>query len=39
VQGCILVIAASFVLANALADVVNAWLDPRIGAAAARGGA
>jgi peptide/nickel transport system permease protein len=38
VQGCILVIAASFVAANALADVVNAWLDPRIGAGAARGG-
>ena len=29
VQGCVLAIAASFVLANALADVVNAWLDPR----------
>jgi peptide/nickel transport system permease protein len=38
VQGCILVIAASFVAANALADVVNGWLDPRIGAGAARGG-
>jgi len=37
VQGCILTIAAGFVLANALADVVNGWLDPRIGAAAARG--
>jgi peptide/nickel transport system permease protein len=32
VQGCILLIAATFVLANALADVVNGWLDPRIGA-------
>jgi len=29
VQGCILAIAASFVLANALADLVNLWLDPR----------
>jgi peptide/nickel transport system permease protein len=29
VQGCILTIAASFVLANALADLVNLWLDPR----------
>jgi peptide/nickel transport system permease protein len=29
VQGCILVIAASFVAANALADLVNLWLDPR----------
>jgi peptide/nickel transport system permease protein len=38
VQGCILLIAASFVAANALADVVNGCLDPRIGAAAARGG-
>jgi len=37
VIGCILTIAAGFVLANALADVVNGWLDPRIGAAAARG--
>jgi len=37
-QGCILLIAASFVAANALADVVNGLLDPRIGAAAARGG-
>jgi peptide/nickel transport system permease protein len=36
VQGCILSIAATFVLANALADVVNGWLDPRIGASAAR---
>ncbi|MEB2284800.1 MAG: glutathione ABC transporter permease GsiC [Polyangiaceae bacterium UTPRO1] len=36
VQGCVLVIAACFVIANALADVVNAWLDPRSGAAAAR---
>lgn len=30
VQGCILAIAAGFVVANALADVVNGWLDPRI---------
>jgi peptide/nickel transport system permease protein len=29
VQGCILAIAASFVGANALADLVNLWLDPR----------
>jgi peptide/nickel transport system permease protein len=29
VQGCILTVAASFVVANALADVVNLWLDPR----------
>ena len=29
VQGCILAIAASFVAANALADLVNLWLDPR----------
>ncbi|MCC6849523.1 MAG: ABC transporter permease [Deltaproteobacteria bacterium] len=36
VQGCILAIAAGFVAANALADVANGWLDPRIGAAAAR---
>jgi peptide/nickel transport system permease protein len=33
-QGCILAIAAGFVVANALADVANAWLDPRVGAAA-----
>lgn len=33
VQGCILAIAAGFVVANALADVVNAWLDPRLRAA------
>jgi peptide/nickel transport system permease protein len=38
VQGCILVIAASFVAANALADVINGWLDPRVGAATARAG-
>jgi len=36
VQGCILTIAAGFVLTNALADIVNGWLDPRIGTAAAR---
>lgn len=36
VQGCILAIAAGFVVANALADVVNAWLDPRMRAAAGR---
>ncbi len=36
VQGCILLIATSFVVANALADVMNGWLDPRIGAATAR---
>jgi len=35
VQGCILLIATGFVVANALADVVNGWLDPRVGAAAA----
>ena len=29
VQGCILAIAVSFVAANTLADLVNAWLDPR----------
>jgi peptide/nickel transport system permease protein len=29
VQGCILTIATSFVAANALADLVNLWLDPR----------
>jgi peptide/nickel transport system permease protein len=38
VQGCILVIATSFVAANAFSDVVNGWLDPRVGAAAARAG-
>jgi len=36
VQGAILAIAAGFVLANALADIVNAWLDPRVAAATAR---
>jgi peptide/nickel transport system permease protein len=36
VQGCILAIAASFVLANALADLVNLWLDPRTQRAIAR---
>ncbi len=30
VQGCILAIAVGFVLASALADLVNAWLDPRL---------
>jgi peptide/nickel transport system permease protein len=39
VQGCVLSIAATFVFANALTDVVNGWLDPRIGAAARRGSA
>jgi peptide/nickel transport system permease protein len=29
VQGCILAIAAGFVLANAVADLINLWLDPR----------
>ena len=33
-QGCILAIAASFVAANALADLVNLWLDPRTRGAA-----
>jgi peptide/nickel transport system permease protein len=36
VQGCILTIAASFVIANALADLVNLWLDPRTQGAGAR---
>ncbi len=35
VQGCILAIAAGFVAANALADLVNLWLDPRTRAAGA----
>ncbi len=30
VQGCVLAIAVSFVAANALADIVNAALDPRL---------
>ena len=30
VQGCVLAIAISFVAANALADIVNAALDPRL---------
>ena len=34
VQGCILTIALGFVAANTLADLVNAWLDPRTRAAA-----
>jgi peptide/nickel transport system permease protein len=36
VQGCILVIAASFVAAGALADLVNLWLDPRTRPAGSR---
>jgi peptide/nickel transport system permease protein len=30
VQGCVLVIAALFILVNLLADLLNSWLDPRI---------
>ena len=30
VQGCVLVIAALFILVNLLADLLYAWLDPRI---------
>ena len=35
VQGCILVIAAGFLVASAAADVANAWLDPRVRAGTA----
>ena len=31
VQGVLLVVAASYVALTLLADVLNAWLDPRIG--------
>jgi peptide/nickel transport system permease protein len=34
VQACVLLIATSYVAVNALTDVLYAWLDPRIGAAA-----
>jgi peptide/nickel transport system permease protein len=34
VQGCVLVIALSFIAANTLADLANAWLDPRVRTAA-----
>jgi peptide/nickel transport system permease protein len=30
VQGCVLVIAALFILVNLVADLLNSWLDPRI---------
>jgi peptide/nickel transport system permease protein len=30
VQGCVLLIAVSYVAVNALTDVVYAWLDPRV---------
>jgi peptide/nickel transport system permease protein len=30
VQGCVLVVALSFVLINLLVDLLYAWLDPRI---------
>ena len=30
VQGCVLVIAALFILVNLIADLLNSWLDPRI---------
>jgi peptide/nickel transport system permease protein len=33
VQGCVLLIAVSYVAVNALTDVVYAWLDPRVRAA------
>lgn len=29
VQGCVMLIAAAYVLANLLADLLNLWLDPR----------
>ena len=35
VQACVLAIAAAFVAANVLADLANAWLDPRIRGATA----
>ena len=38
VQGCVLAIAVGFVAANTLADLANAWLDPRLRGAGARGG-
>jgi peptide/nickel transport system permease protein len=30
VQGCVLVVALSFVLINLVVDLLYAWLDPRI---------
>ena len=36
VQACMLAIATGFVAANALADLANIWLDPRIRVATAR---
>ena len=33
VQGVLLVVAASYVGLSLLADLLNAWLDPRIGRA------
>ena len=30
VQGCVLVISVTYILANTLTDLVYSWLDPRI---------
>ena len=35
VQGCILVVALSYVLVNTLTDVAYGWLDPRVRSGAA----
>jgi peptide/nickel transport system permease protein len=30
VQGCVLVISASYVIVNLLTDLLYAWVDPRV---------